>query len=261
MQHRRADLPCSRIKSVRDSTRTPAARRAQRPALGVACVAARGVVLLGRAAVALREAADAFRRAETRNDGTLSARAYRSVLTRLAPEAALNTDLDGAVESTFSPASSQASTPAQSMRLAAVDLDGDRRVDFLELVRALAKRKQEQQERQKEAELRRQEPVKLQQTCATVGSIEKLSNEVAAMQAMEAINDALGSASPSVRALRRPIPRELCYAYRSARRIPEDWVGQRSLNEKVARVRPTRDHLKRAFTVRHVQLSRCYINP
>ena len=108
----------------------------------------------GLSAQELGEAADAFRRAETRNDGTLSARAYRSVLTRLAPEAALNTDLDGAVESTFSPASSQASTPAQSMRLAAVDLDGDRRVDFLELVRALAKRKQEQQERQKQLQQR-----------------------------------------------------------------------------------------------------------
>lgn len=47
-----------------------------------------------------------------------------------------------------------------------------------------AEYEQEQLERQKEAELRRQEPVNHHQTCATVGSIEKLSGEVAAMQAM-----------------------------------------------------------------------------
>lgn len=48
----------------------------------------------------------------------------------------------------------------------------------------MAEYEQELLERQKEAEARRHEPVNPQQACATVGSIEKLSSEVAAMQAM-----------------------------------------------------------------------------
>jgi hypothetical protein len=48
----------------------------------------------------------------------------------------------------------------------------------------MAEYEQELLERQKEAETRRQEPVNPQQACATVGSIEKLSGEVAAMQGM-----------------------------------------------------------------------------
>ena len=48
----------------------------------------------------------------------------------------------------------------------------------------MAEYEQEFLERQREAEARRQEPVNPQQACATVGSIEKLSSEVAAMQSM-----------------------------------------------------------------------------
>ena len=70
------------------------------------------------------------------------------------------------------------------------------------------------------------------------------------MQAMEAINDALGSASPSVSGLSVGQSHG-SYAMHigvqeESRRTSSARPG---LSEKVARVRPARDHLKRALTI------------
>ena len=93
----------------------------------------------GLSAPELAEAAAAFRKAETRGDGTLSAKENRNLLARLAPDV---------VEAAESPATTGRSVAnGAGVLLDAADLNGDRRVDFLELVRQLADRKKVHQER------------------------------------------------------------------------------------------------------------------